>query len=122
MNKQEAFNKIYLHAQKKVKSFDVINLKCSYRGPNGAKCFIGCLIPDEVCPAGVDYGVSLVDILPLCGVDLGKMGLNADGIDEWSVNYHFYHELQLIHDSNEPNDWNYALKEFANEYKLEIPV
>ncbi len=122
MNRQEAFNKIYTHAQQKRKSFDEINLKCLYRGPNGAKCFIGCLIPDEVCPDKVDYGVAITDILKLCGIDLGSIARDlVTGEDERTENFYFYNNLQQIHDNHSPQEWNYLLQEFAKAYELTIP-
>ena len=46
MTAQEVFDKIVAHlraqAAKSVQGFS-----CKYRGPNGTKCAVGCLIPDE---------------------------------------------------------------------------
>lgn len=48
MDKQEIFNKAIraLHAQPQ-KSYDEFTGTCFYRGPEGIKCAIGHLIPDE---------------------------------------------------------------------------
>lgn len=47
MNNQEVFDKVVEHlvaqGQPAREGF-----KCFYRGPNGTKCAVGCLIPDEL--------------------------------------------------------------------------
>lgn len=48
MNKQEIFDKVYTELSKQgVPSVDPYG-NCLYRGPNGTKCAVGHLIPDEL--------------------------------------------------------------------------
>lgn len=61
MNNQEAFDKVVAHLKtQKKRSTESLSLKagdkCLYRGPNGLKCAIGCLIPDELYDNNMDYG------------------------------------------------------------------
>lgn len=44
---QTAFDAAYVHCmEQKVRSVDTRD--CLYRGPNGTKCAVGCLIPDDL--------------------------------------------------------------------------
>ena len=46
MNAQEIFDKVATHLSKQGhRAFD--DNACMYRSPNGDKCAMGCLIPDE---------------------------------------------------------------------------
>lgn len=57
MTKQEIYDTVCAHlAQQKQQS--AFSLKCVYRGPNGLKCAIGCLIPDELYDPSMDLGQS----------------------------------------------------------------
>ncbi len=49
MTPQEIFDKVYTHlVNQKVRSLSRNSNLCTYRGENGTKCAIGCLIPDEL--------------------------------------------------------------------------
>lgn len=46
MTKQETFDTVIAHLRKQGKQSRE-GSRCKYRGPNGLKCAVGCLIPDE---------------------------------------------------------------------------
>jgi hypothetical protein len=52
MTLQETFDKVCVHLltqlQKSVFLDSNGSMACAYRGPNGLKCAVGCLIPDEL--------------------------------------------------------------------------
>lgn len=52
MNKQEIFDKVYkailAQGQKSLRTFPDRDPSCAYRDPQGRKCAIGHLIPDEL--------------------------------------------------------------------------
>lgn len=47
MNKQEMFNKVWLGLQAQGWKQSIIGTTCRYRGPEGLKCAVGHLIPDD---------------------------------------------------------------------------
>jgi hypothetical protein len=48
MTKQEIFDTVAIHLIKQGKKSVGDDGNCLYRGPEGLKCAVGCLIPDEV--------------------------------------------------------------------------
>lgn len=76
MNKQQIFDTVVKHlaAQKTrsygtYKSHGVWSTSCLYHGPNGTKCAVGCLIPDEKYSPDMEglnvYRINLEEILCL---------------------------------------------------------
>ena len=60
MNRQEVFDKIYLHLIEQGRKSVNSDGRCQYRYPDGDKCAIGCLIPDELyTPELEGNGVSM---------------------------------------------------------------
>jgi len=108
VNRQEVFDKVATHLlTQKRKSMGSSNL-CMYRGPNGLKCAIGCLIPDDLYNKSIEYSNSF---------NLPVHILDYIGVKERSDRY-FLSNLQRIHDNHEPPMWKHKLKEFADYYKL----
>ena len=108
---QEAFDKIVEHSklqQKSVKASGTSGPLCRYRGDNGAKCFVGCLIKDE------DYTSTFEeDTLTTVLVSLNLV----DDKDRVAIQ-----RLQNIHDQHAPSEWERELRMFAKEYVLEYKV
>lgn len=83
MTNQEAFNRVWDHfVVKKGKPSMSKDGNCKYRGPNGAKCAVGVLIPDEAYRESYDSdgGYSLYTLISdppvssvLCGVTPGLL-------------------------------------------------
>lgn len=73
---------------------------CRYRGPDGTACAVGCLLKDEDVGEGVNvYG------LPACRVLSHKT-------------FSLLSDLQLVHDSRQPEAWPAMLAELATRYGL----
>jgi hypothetical protein len=59
MTEQEIFDTVALHLIKQGKQSIDADDNCLYRGPEGLKCAIGCLIPDELYLSKMEcHGVS----------------------------------------------------------------
>jgi hypothetical protein len=96
---------------------------CAYRGYDGTKCPIGCLIPDSIdfsapnFPRGLNtMGIySIVHELPFF---FKNLGINTDdnGTAEL-LNY-----LQWVHDAYEPSEWQLKLAQAARKFELLQPV
>lgn len=70
---------------------------CAYRGPNGRKCALGCLIEDRNYAPGMEgFGIHSNFI---------QEALIASGIamDKWTVR--LLSRLQCIHDDKKVGDW-----------------
>lgn len=121
LSKQEVFDKVVEHAltqkqQARGKAGGQMEI-CMYRTPEGLKCFIGALIPDE------EYTPELegreVDQL-LSSDRFGLTVLPIVGVDREEA-VKFYLELQRIHDERKPEQWPELLRGVARQYELSIP-
>ena len=116
MDRQEIFDKVANHllTQNK-KSMLTSSGCCLYRGPNGTKCAIGALIPDNLYKEKWDE--CPIDI---CGVLNDSRKLKKYLKIEDASDANFLQSLQSIHDEYEPISWESLLKEFAIDYRLEF--
>ncbi len=112
MTKQEIFDTVALHLIKQgKKSVNDIG-RCLYRSPEGLKCAIGCLIPDEVYQRSMEgHGVSRL----LGNYDSLKFLWPFDAI---------LNDIQRVHDNtySEGQIWTDAvvlrLRKIAEKYNL----
>lgn len=107
---QKTFNKVARHLLKqnqKSTSRASNSTRCLYRGPNGLRCAIGCLIPNRL------YNESMED---KCA---GHFSM-APILQQLGHDPYFCDKLQLIHDGYEPAEWRSKLEEFAKEYNLTL--
>lgn len=106
MNNQEVLDKVANHLLTQME-VSADEFGCKYRGPNGLKCAIGCLIPDEkYIPAMEGLSSNHVIIQGNLSNFLGDIKLLK--------------KLQFIHDQHEPVEWRSLLETLANDYNLEI--
>ena len=107
MTNQEIFTKVKNHLlQQKRRS---VNKKgrCVYRGENGLKCAIGCLIPDELYDPDFDNsGLKTINLF--C-----KLGFYI------SENYDLLYSLRVVHDYEKIEEWEDCLKNTAFNFNLE---
>ena len=117
MNHQDIFTKAYLSLasqgfKKSVNTHD----HCMYRAPNGLKCAIGHLIPDELYHPGLEERTPYGEFLTLFTVALGIDVHLTDSDGYWLC------RLQSCHDhSKNPEHLKRTLVDFAREYGLETP-
>lgn len=84
--------------------------RCLYRGPNGTKCAVGHLIPDDVYTEEMDDPTPLATVIQAIGVPCDSL----DGV--WS----FFNDLQRAHDAgDEPTLMRSNLRDFAATYEID---
>lgn len=103
ITKQEAFNLVWERAKDKRRA--VAHGRCLYRAPDGLKCFVGVLIPDEKYDARFDSEWRTTGEVMDCDKELER----------------FLCSLQGIHDWTEPAEWERLLRQVALAEGLEVP-
>lgn len=115
MTRQEVFTKVVMHLrEQKVQSGEMDEdglWVCKYRGPNNTKCAAGCLIADE----HYDNAMENRD----CFVDSIERALVASGVSKSDMQ--LVRELQILHDTREPESWKTAFIKMADHFGLEVP-
>lgn len=91
----------FLLNQNKRSSIDDIG--CAYRGYNGEKCAIGCIIADEFYQSKFESQSVY---------DLDIQSAIANSLPNYSLNDYFLNKLQSLHDSVEVNLWEVNLSRF----------
>lgn len=84
---------------------------CMYKGPNGLKCAIGCLIPED------RYDPSF----ELQSVNNPAIMMMLEDVFQFEHSIYalgFLNDLQLLHDSNTPDMWSHELMYFAGQHQL----
>ena len=132
MNRQEVFNKAVKGlAAQGFQSSRNKDKTCRYRGPEGLKCAVGHLIPDEVdcTPLEGDsvYFRGVIDLLNTLGynVEAGVTYLNASGsvCYEHTPDVRFLFDLQKAHDNAcNAESMKDCLTAFAQKYNLSTEV
>lgn len=122
MKMQEAFDIVVTHALKQneralinPEGEDSDDCSCRYRTPNGLKCFVGALIPDDHYHPEME-GNNVADLLRSFSPDYLLLENESPLIQE-----DFYSHLQEIHDYHEPAEWRKELINLAIEHHLAIP-
>lgn len=107
MNRQEIFDKVRTHLlTQNAKAMADYGDSCMYRAPDGRRCAIGCLIPDEMY--NPDFEGEGIDGLPWA------LREYLGGVDNDDI----LQELQNVHDCFNPDDWAGQLDYIATEYGL----
>lgn len=121
MKKQELFDRVARHLLTQMKQSMVLDAndprsRCRYRGPNGLKCAIGCLIPDEKYSEELE-GLAVPDpefsaeLSPQTEKLLKVAGLTKKQCGLASI-------LQALHDNIDPADWRDELTKIAQSFEL----
>jgi len=109
MTNQEILDKVANHLLiQNEKAWNENEHSCAYLDPEGRKCAVGCLIPDEQYSKELEGAILTsnpkLEALPC------MQGLDLD----------FLRDLQLIHDTCDPPFWRKQLEILAKKYSLEI--
>ena len=116
---QEIFNKVKAHllAQGK-RSEDDHN--CLYRGPDGLKCAVGCLIEDSAYNPTIE-GSAVVDITSSTNKEskLLRAALQDSGVELNHQTINLLAQLQQLHDKLPPAGWSAHLKTIADDFGLD---
>lgn len=81
---------------------------CTYRGPEGRSCAIGCLIPDEAYDETIE-GLSATSI------DF-KKAIKFATKEPADFLYSMLDDLQWVHDECDPVEWEATLTDVENRY------
>lgn len=123
MGLQKVFDRVSIHLlTQRQMSLDG-NGVCVYRGQNGMKCAIGCLIPDSVFNKSYEGSQILTLWLDHSNSKMVKylqsLINKKDTVEDIKM---FYDRLQEIHDLYTVANWKFHLQRFANDYKLSAKV
>lgn len=115
---QEVFNKIKAHllSQKKRSVFQpaqssILETTCAYRGDDGLKCAVGCLISDEAYTPEIELNYSDSSIV--------RDALTKSGIEMTDTMRLMIGRLQRIHDVAPVEHWEAHLNDAAKDYNLQ---
>ncbi len=115
---QKAFNAVVSHLRAQgapAKGGEGQSPCCYLSKIDGKKCAIGGLIPDNLLTTRLIGTVeSLLHFYP----EIKSHFLNEYG----ALPNHFYGEVQQIHDSFEPDQWEERFVKFAIKWALEVPA
>lgn len=86
------------------------SVSCKYRGPNGLKCAVGMLIPDELYEDTFEgHSASSSGVIK---------ALVKAGMPNTVAFADFLENLQDVHDDHQTGDWERELVNFAHHYGL----
>lgn len=110
LNRQEAFNKVYVGLlTQNCKSISKGG-SCVYRGQDNTKCAVGFLIPDDKYEPSMDEDATLWEVAKAAIPDYEES------------DYGFISHFRNIHDSDDPvSTWKTKLTTMAVDNKLTIP-
>lgn len=92
--------------KQKKQSVNSGGMKCAYRGVDGLKCAVGCLIKDEFYRPDIEHGLSTT---PAAQEAVAKsLGYEKEQLPKNILN--LLCDLQDIHDQEEPECWKRELK------------
>lgn len=95
---------------------------CAYRGDEGLKCAVGCLIPDEHYDSVIE-GCGMGGVIdPITGDTPSRKFrdvLQASGVDTGDAkSLALLDSLQIVHDMQLPHSWLSDLKSLAEKFSL----
>ena len=115
---QTIFNRVAAHllAQGRPSLSAIRRGACAYRGEDGLRCAVGCLIDDARYSETLEgHPVQLGGVLQAVKSSLGLQHLAPRTTDLLT-------DLQRLHDLTPPEEWREGLKELAHHYELELTV
>lgn len=114
MTNQEIFDKVYTHLiTQNAKSTDG-EATCAYRGTEGRRCAIGCLIPDHAYKKELEgFAAGSMYVRPT----LNDLGIHVDDPTTLSL----LSQLQAVHDVRNPGTWKVDLWVTAEKFNLTVP-
>lgn len=105
--KQQTFDTIVNHLRTQgARALNAALGHCEYRTPTGMKCAAGCLIPDDKYCRSFE-GMRVTMTTP-AGVLLNELGHDLVLVQD----------MQKIHDSHAPHDWEYQFERVATQHGL----
>ena len=97
-------------------------VSCAYRGEDGLKCAVGCLITDEFYKDSLE-GVSISNSDAVLYAVIDSLGFSRKeiGLKGAAALRRVLYGLQQIHDGSEPDKWPARLAELATTFGFNLP-
>lgn len=111
LTKQEIFDRVCAHLLAQGRpSLD--GDACLYRGPDGHKCAVGCLIKDEFYSPDIEgLNVYQDSVIVALRCSIGQVSESARNL---------LSDLQAVHDDVDSSFWALTLKKVARKRKLKF--
>lgn len=122
MTNQEIFDTVYRHLLSQGKRAKTEDGDCVYRTEDGAKCAVGCLIPDELYMSDIE--TASAELAALGVRDGARERFLGEIFDEIGIpkeSAYLLGALQGVHDHEHPDEWQQALEFVAEKYGLTVP-
>lgn len=117
MTKQEIFDKVATHLlTQNAKSMNASG--CAYRGAEGRKCAIGCLIPDEDYTPRLEGKTVMTATSKINVATAVNKSIRAKTL----ITLKFLQRLQAVHDLWPVEEWRNKLAEVAKDFELDAGV
>lgn len=91
---------------------------CKYRGPNGLKCAVGALIPDNAYDPEFDLATDTRACVLWDSDPKFRAALVAGGVPVTEDALLLLEDLQRVHDLEDVSNWAIKLKVLADAYEL----
>ena len=115
LSKQQIFTRVAKHLLRQGKKALDASGNCAYRGEDGTKCAIGCLIPDGLYRPWFEGTSPGFWPQRQTGVEIAEVsGLTPETVD-------FARRLQGIHDSYGVEQWPGRLRVIGDDHDLRLP-
>lgn len=116
---QEVFDLAARHlltqkAKARIQRDESSNQRCLYRAPDGCKCAVGALIPDEIYQPEMDQGDTGIDEIISRFPTIATL---FSGVDD-----DLLADLQTVHDDYIVSRWGEHLRALATDYGLSAAV
>lgn len=119
-SKQETFDTVAKHLLTQKKKAWTRGTGCAYRGEDGTKCAVGCLIPDDRYDSDLE-GAGLTINRPE-GYSHPRAIRLWDLVTELGHNTDLLSSLQVVHDYSSPEIWVRELGIVARRFHLNDEV
>lgn len=116
MTEQEVFDKVATHLLTQGKKAEDDG-SCKYRAPDGCKCAVGALIPDELYTPQMD-----IDGVLFYSDDINNVGVIKVLRDQEITCDNLLVALQSLHDGEEVKNWKSGLVTISTDYCLSSQV
>lgn len=116
--RQATYNKVKAHLLSQNKRAVSKDGDCLYRAPDGSKCAIGCLIPDDKYSPEFEHksaarGIYRYGLGIKSQPEVYNLGKVLATLGFTSEDEHFISQLQSIHDRHAVESWRESLASFA---------
>lgn len=113
LTNQSAYELAGIHLlEQGYRSFDLNASRCTYRNPDGAKCAVGALIPDELYDSQIEEHTIITVMHENREISLFFL----------HVDLMLLSSLQITHDNYLPNQWKEQLIAVGQQYNLDTSV